>query len=179
MDGLSPPYSVILADPPWKFSSNSKSKPGRNAFRHYDCMTAAEIAALPVASIAARDAVLYLWVTVPFLEAGLAVLKAWGFAYKSNIAWDKERIGTGYWARNAHEHVLIGRRGVFPTPPPHARPASVIRGQRREHSRKPDQLHADIEAAWPDARRVELFARQRRSGWDCWGNETDKFEAAS
>lgn len=179
MQGLNPPYGVILADPPWRFASNSYAKPGRNAFRHYDCMNEADIAALPVQPLAADDAVLFLWTTAPHLQTGLAVMKAWGFRYKTNFAWVKDRIGTGYWARNQHEHVLVGRRGKFPTPDPSQRISSVISGQQRQHSRKPDALQDHIDAAWPDARKVELFARQQRPGWDCWGNQTDKFKGAA
>ena len=45
-------YDVVLADPPWRFASNSKAKPGRNAQRHYDCMRFGQIAALPIKQIA-------------------------------------------------------------------------------------------------------------------------------
>jgi N6-adenosine-specific RNA methylase IME4 len=172
-------YDVILADPPWKFASNSKAKPGRNALRHYECMTPGDIAGMPVKDIAAKDSVLFMWVTVPFLDAGIRVMGEWGFKYKSNMVWVKGRVGMGYWARNRHEHVLIGRRGKFPAPHPSKRRDSVIEGQQREHSRKPDALHEYIEECWPGAFRLELFARQRREGWDAWGNETEKFNPDS
>ena len=176
---LSPPYDIVLADPPWRFTSNSRERPGRNALRHYSCMSPGEIAALPVREIAARDALLYLWVTVPHLATGLDVLRAWGFRYVSGLVWVKARIGTGFWVRNRHEIVLIARRGRFPCPRPAPHPDSVIEAPQREHSRKPDALHEMIEDAFPSARRVELFARQRRPGWHAWGNETAKFGAAA
>lgn len=173
------PYDVVLADPPWRFASNSVANPGRNALRHYDCMKPTEVAAMPVKDITSKDAVLFLWVTVPFLSAGMDVLNAWGFTYKSNIVWVKSRIGTGYWARNRHEHVLIGRKGKFPAPHPSKRRDSVIDGQQRQHSRKPDALHEYIETCWPGAMRLELFARSPRKGWDVWGDETTKFSEAA
>lgn len=172
------PFDVIVADPPWRFASNSDAKPGRNARRHYDTLQLPDIQALPVAGWAADDAVLFLWVTVPHLEQAFSVIRAWGFAYKSNICWDKQRIGTGYWTRNEHEHVLIARRGKWPTPPAHLRRGSVIRGGRREHSRKPDELQDWIDATWPEARRLEMFARQRRLGWTAWGKEVEKYGGA-
>jgi N6-adenosine-specific RNA methylase IME4 len=168
-------FDVILADPPWRFTSNSAAKPGRNAMGHYSCMKLDEIAALPVREIAERDAILLLWVTVPFAELAFKVVSAWGFKYKSQLAWDKQRKGTGFWARNEHEPLYICTRGKFPCPRPSPFPYSVIRGQRREHSRKPDQLHADIERAFPGTRKLELFAREARPGWHAWGNQTDKF----
>ena len=162
-------YDVIVADPPWNFRGNSVDKPGRNARRHYDCMSLDEIRALNIP--AADDAVLYLWTTAPFLAHSVGVIDAWGFIYKSNFVWIKDRIATGYWARNRHEHVLIGRRGKHPTPAPAVRRDSVIEGRQREHSRKPDALQDHIDAAFPDARKLEMFARHRRDGWTSWGNE--------
>ena len=168
-------YDIIVADPPWWFKSNSKAQPGWNAMRHYECMELDEIKALrPDAS---KDALLYLWVTSPFLAEGIDVVSQWGFTYKSSLVWVKDRIGMGYWARNRHEIVLIGRRGRFPLPPacPHA--DSVLSGGQREHSRKPETLQDQIDASWPEARKLEMFARRPRAGWDTWGNETAKFAA--
>ena len=72
-------YRVIVADPPWRFKSNSLANPGRNALRHYDCMALPEITALPVTDVAAPDSVLFLWVPGPFLAIGahLPIMRAW------------------------------------------------------------------------------------------------------
>lgn len=172
-------HDIIVMDPPWKFSSNSAAKPGRNAMRHYPCMTDAEIAALPVADLAAKDALLFMWITVPMLDRAMAIPRTWGFRYASGISWHKSRIGTGFWARNRHEHCLIYRRGKFPCPRPAPFPDSIISGQQRQHSRKPDALQDQIDAAWPDATKLEMFARQQRPGWVAWGNEINKFNTAA
>ena len=172
-------YDIVLADAPHKFSSNSQGKPGRNAMRHYACMTDAEIADIPVKEWVKPDALLLYWTTAPMLERSLPQLGAWGFRYVSQLVWVKERIGTGFWVRNRHEIVLIGKRGKFPCPRPAPFPDSVITGQQRQHSRKPDRLHEMIDAAWPDLRKLELFSREDRPGWDAWGNETGKFGGAA
>lgn len=169
-------FDIILADPPWKFTSNSKNRPGKNAMGHYDCMSLDEINALPVADVAAPDALLLLWTTVPFAVLSVQTLNAWGFKYVSQLAWAKDRIGTGFWARNRHEIVYIAKRGRFPCPRPAPFPDSVIEGQQREHSRKPDRLHEMIDAAWPSAAKLEMFARESRDGWVAWGNQTTKFD---
>lgn len=170
-------WEVILADPPWHFASNSAAKPGRNARRHYQTMTVAEVAALPVREIAAPAALLLMWITVPFAHEAERVIRAWGFKPKSQVVWVKSRIGTGYWARNRHEMLHIATRGRFPCPRPALFPDSVIIGQQREHSRKPDAVHTTIDRRLPDLRRVELFARQPRPGWTVWGDETERFAA--
>lgn len=172
-------YDIILADPPWKFASNSAAKPGRNAMRHYDCMTDAEICGLPVKAWSADNALLFMWTTAPMLERSLAVPRAWGFRYKSQLVWVKDRAGTGFWARNRHEIVLICRRGKFPCPKPAPFADSVIEGEQRQHSRKPDGLQDMIDAVWPGARKLEMFARQMRPGWGAFGNEVTKFAEAA
>jgi N6-adenosine-specific RNA methylase IME4 len=170
-----PGYRVILADPPWTFTTYSDKGKGRSAENHYTCMGLPEIKALPVSSWAAKDSVLYLWTTAPHLENALEVLRAWGFRYVSNFVWTKDRIGTGYWARNRHEHLLIGSRGSKVCPARGLAVDSVIEGQQREHSRKPDRAREIIEAYHPACRRLELFARQDRPGWHVWGDEPSRF----
>lgn len=174
---MSSPFDIIVADPPWKFSSNSKAKPGRNAMRHYDCMADAEIMALPVADWAAKDALLFMWVTAPMLRRAIVIPEAWGFRYVSEMQWTKDRIGTGFWVRNRHEPILIYKRGKFPCPKPAPFTDSIIEGGQREHSRKPEALQDRIDEVWPSARKLEMFARRPREGWDVFGNQTGKFEA--
>lgn len=173
------PFDIIVADPPWKFSSNSKAKPGRNAMRHYDCMTDAEIKNLPVADWAAPNCLLFMWVTAPMLRRAIEIPESWGFRYVSEMMWAKERIGTGFWVRNRHEPILIYKRGKFPCPKPAPFPDSIISGQQREHSRKPDRLQEEIDRIWPNACKLEMFARQERAGWHAFGNQTDKFGAVA
>ena len=165
------PYDIIVADPPWRFASNSDARPGRNARRHYPCMGIAEIKALPVLEIARKPCLLFLWATAPMLPHALQVMDAWSFKYVSNLTWKKERIGTGFWARNRHEHVLIGKRGAFPCPKPAPFSDSVIEGWQGRHSAKPEALQDTIDSQWPDKTKIELFARRSRPGWSVWGNE--------
>lgn len=172
-------YDIIVADPPWKFASNSKDKPGRNPMRHYDCMTDAAIKALPVIEWANPKALLFMWTTVPMLERSMSVPTAWGFKYVSSLIWNKRRIGTGHWVRNRHEIVIIAKRGKFPCPKPAPFLDSIFDDPRREHSRKPDSLQIRIDEVWPDHAKLEMFARQTRPGWDVWGNQTDKYEVAA
>lgn len=169
-------WQVIYADPPWRFASNSATKPGRNAIKHYDCMTVEEICAVPVKDIAAPAALLLMWVTVPFAHRADEVVRAWGFRTKSQIIWPKQRIGTGYWARNQHELVVIATRGRFPCPRPALFPTSIIPGAQREHSRKPEWVADQVDARLPGLRKLEMFARRQRAGWTVWGNDTEKFE---
>jgi N6-adenosine-specific RNA methylase IME4 len=169
-------YAVILADPPWKFDLHG-SDYDRGAEQHYPVMETEDIRALPVADITAPDTVLFMWTTSPHLPDAMRVVDAWGFEYVTCAVWVKDKPGLGHWVRNQHELLLIARRGMARTPLPANRPPSVIAAPRREHSRKPDEVYAVIERMFPELPRVELFARARRSGWDAWGKETEKFDA--
>lgn len=166
---MSATYDVILADPPWRYSfSRSDSRKVEN---QYPTMTVEDICALPVP--AAPNCVLYLWATAPKLLEALAVMKAWGFQYVTQAVWDKGVIGMGYWFRGRHEILLVGVKGKVSPPAPLARVPSVICARRSEHSRKPVEVYELIERAFPEARRLEMFARARREEWDAWGNEVE------
>jgi N6-adenosine-specific RNA methylase IME4 len=165
-------YPVIYADPPWKFDVyDAESGLDRCAAAHYPTMELEEICALRVADLATDDAVLFLWTTAPHLQKAYSVLAAWGFEYRTNIVWRKDRPGLGYWVRNQHELLLIGVRGRMRSPAEGTRPSSVIDAPRREHSRKPDEAYELIERMYPKFAKIELFARNAREGWACWGNQ--------
>jgi N6-adenosine-specific RNA methylase IME4 len=170
-------YGVILADPEWKFGTFSdKGLTCGSADNHYPTSEIAAIKARPVASIAADDCVLFLWATVPMLAHALDVMAAWGFRYVSNFVWVKERIGQGYWNRNQHEHLLIGVRGCPPAPAQGTQWPSVIQAPARGHSVKPDEVCDLIGHYFPNLPKIELNARVRRPGFDCWGAEAPTAE---
>jgi N6-adenosine-specific RNA methylase IME4 len=162
-------YEIILADPAWPYGfSRSISRKIEN---HYQTMSLGEIMDQPVDAIAAENAVLFLWVTAPKLPDGLRVMESWGFEYKTNAVWDKEKLGLGYYFRLQHEHLLIGTKGTMATPDPSVRPRSVIRSPRGKHSVKPTVVHEYLERMYPNRTRIELFARSVRPGWAAWGDE--------
>lgn len=181
-------YGVIYCDPPWKFETWSAKGAGRSADQHYATQKMDFLTALPVRELAADDCVLFMWTCWPVLEAGLRLISAWGFQYKTcAFSWIKANIkqpdmfrddcdadmGMGYWTRSNSEMCLLASRGK-----PHRVDAGVRQGiiePGREHSRKPDCVHLRIErlVAGPYC---ELFARRRVANWDVWGNETDKFK---
>lgn len=174
-------YATILADPPWRFqNSTGKVAPEHKRLSRYGTMTLEDICELPVSDAAADTAHLYLWVPNALLAEGLAVMKAWGFTYKSNIVWHKIRKdggsdgrGVGFYFRNVTEIILFGVRGKNArTLQPGRSQVNMIQSQKREHSRKPDELYPIIEACSPGPF-LELFARGAQPGWDVWGNQAD------
>ena len=193
-------YGMIVADPPWHFRARTALQmtnwtSRRDAEKHYGVMGVDDIAALPVRQLAAPDAHLLLWITGPLLIQGehLAIMKAWGFKPSSvAFTWVKLKrsidirqlrlvttqesdlhVGLGLTTRKNAEFCLLGRRGNAKRLSKSVR--EIILAPVREHSRKPEQFYerARQYAAGPY---LELFSRQRRTGWDSWGNDVDKFK---
>jgi N6-adenosine-specific RNA methylase IME4 len=174
-------FATILADPPWQFTNKTgKVAPEHKRLSRYGTLKLDEIMALPVGEIAATPAHLYLWCPNALLPDGIAVLKAWGFNYKSNIVWHKVRKdggsdgrGVGFYFRNVTELILFGVRGKNArTLAPGRRQVNLLATRKREHSRKPDEQYEIIEACSPGPF-LELFARGTRKGWVTWGNQAD------
>ena len=174
---------TVLADPPWQFLNRTgKVAPEHRRLNRYGTLTLDEIKEIPVQCATASKSHLYLWVPNALLPEGLAVLAAWGFEYKSNLVWHKVRKdggpdgrGVGFYFRNTTELILFGVRGSLRTAAPGRRQVNIIRTQKREHSRKPDELYDIIEACSPGPW-LELFARGSRPGWEQWGNQVDEYQ---
>lgn len=183
--GEMPPlsYDVIMADPPWLYENWSKAGEHKNATAKYDCMPLDDIKKLPVSQLAQRDCLLWLWATNPMLREAFEVMDAWGFRFVTAGTWVKTTtkgniaFGTGYVLRSASEPFLIGAVGE----PRTARNVrSVVMGQVREHSRKPEEAYAAAEKLCPHAmRRADLFSRTTRPGWDAFGLEAGKFDGTT
>jgi N6-adenosine-specific RNA methylase IME4 len=120
---------------------------------------------------AKKDSVLFLWVPVPLIQQGIAVMKAWGFDYRTGMVWVKNTMGMGYYFRGRHELLFVGAKGKGKIPATADRQDSVILGERKEHSKKPEQVYTIIETAYPNCSYLELFARNPRLGWESWGDE--------
>jgi len=187
-------YRVIYADPPWYFENYSKKGEGRNAVAHYDCMDIEAIKAMNVGHMAAQDCVLFLWVTNPMLEAGLDVMRAWGFTFKAvGFTWAKVtkqglrepripitddynwRMNNGYWTRQNTEMCLIGVMGKIARNEVATNVRELIVAPMGDHSQKPHATYARIERL-VDGPYLELFARNARHGWDSFGDEVGKYD---
>ena len=163
-------FSVIYADPPWEYDF-SKSQ-SRQVDNKYPTMTVAEICSIDIPS--QDDSVLFLWATSPKLIEALQVMAEWGYRYKTNMVWVKDRVGMGYWARARHELLLIGTTGSMLPPKTSDRPDSVIESPRTKHSEKPECVYSMVEKAYSGKSKIELFARQDRAGWTSWGYDLEE-----
>ena len=174
-------FHTVLADPPWQFANRTgKVSPENKKLYRYPTLTLQEIQEIPVQSCTLEPAHLYLWVPNALIFEGLEVIKAWGFSYKTNLVWHKIRrdgcsdgSGVGFYFRNVTELVLFGVKGKSARTLDAGRTqVNLIPSQKREHSRKPDELYDLIERCSRE-KHLELFARTRREGWEQWGNQLD------
>lgn len=161
-------FGTIYADPPWQYGNQATRASTDN---HYQTMAVEEIAALPVAELAAEPSHLHLWTTNAFLADALGLIGHWGFEFKSAFIWVKPQIGLGNYWRVAHEYLLLGVKGgrVFAD----GSLRSWAEYERDKHSAKPEQVRLSIEKASPGPY-LELFARRANYGWTAWGNEIER-----
>ena len=176
-------FSTVLADPPWQFQNRTgKMAPEHKRLARYPTLTLEEIKSIPVKSVIADKAHLYLWVPNALMNEGLQVMESWGFKYKTNLVWYKVRKdggpdgrGVGFYFRNVTELLLFGIRGKDARTLRRGRTQpNIIVSQKREHSRKPDEQYEIIEScSWGPY--LEMFARGNREGWHSWGNQAEDY----
>ena len=166
-------YQVIYADPPWQYDNSGL---GGSAESHYPTLPGRELEVLEdsdsrqVTDLPGDNAVLFLWVTSPFLPEGLELCEAWGFDYKTNFVWikDKSTYGKlGFYTYSQHEFMFVATKGAC-LPRSGSLVTSVIVTPKGEHSAKPELVYEIIEKMYPGPY-IELFARKRRANWESWG----------
>jgi len=167
-------YNIIYADPAWSYTGNMMNS---SATDHYKTMSLKDICNLPVKKIADNNCILFMWVTLPKLNQFMDVIKSWGFEYKSTaFVWVKKNkisdsffMGLGRWTRANPEICVLATKGKI------SRKSNAVRQLQifpiEQHSKKPDEFRNLIIELCGDLPRIELFARQKVDGWDCWGNE--------
>lgn len=160
-------YSVFYADPPWTYSNSGFEM---SASQQYPTMDTESICKMDIPKTG-ENAVLFLWVTNPLLLDGIKVVQAWGFEYKTNIVWIKKRHTAGFYVFGQHELLLIAVKGSML--PDGKKIKSVVEGENKKHSQKPEIFYDIIEKMYPEKKYIELFARNTRKGWSSWGNECD------
>ena len=162
-------FRIIYADPPWRYEHSKTTS--RDIENQYPTMTLEQICLLPIADLADKDCILFLWATSPKLAEALQVMDSWGFTYRTCMVWVKDKIGMGYYARQQHELLLIGKVGNMYAPEPENRQSSVVMSPRGKHSEKPAEFYGIIETMYPEESKIELFARTEKPGWKMWGNQ--------
>jgi len=172
LEGL---FDVVSVDPPWPYEGESKNitsfdAVGRRVANPYPEMSIEDIKKIEMPLM--NDSVVLLWTTHKFLPDAFDILKEWNLEYKATLVWNKEKIGMGAWFRMQCEFCLVGIKGK-----PYWNNTTfrdILNEPRREHSRKPDSFFEMIEQITL-GRRLEYFSREKRNGWEVFGNDINKF----
>lgn len=172
LEGL---FDVISVDPPWNYEGENKKETsfdsvGRRVANPYPEMSTEEIKKIQLPLM--KDSIVFLWTTHKFLPDALEILKEWNLEYKATLVWNKEKMGMGAWFRMQCEFCLVGIKGK-----PYwenTKYRDILNEPRREHSRKPDSFFSMVEEITL-GRRLEYFSREKRKGWEVFGNDINKF----
>jgi N6-adenosine-specific RNA methylase IME4 len=173
-------YRTIVADPPWRYDHMGggyawrKGVPsGERLTLGYATLNLSQIVSLPVATLAATDAHLYLWTTQRYLADAYRIADAWGFTVSCALVWCKQPTGfnIGGTYMSTTEFVLFCRRGSLKALRRIDR--QWFEWPRSKHSAKPEAFIDMVEQVSPGPY-LELFARRQRLGWDTWGDEAFK-----
>ncbi|USN14194.1 DNA methylase [Brevundimonas phage vB_BpoS-Kabachok] len=174
-------FDVVLADPPWEYHGQ-QDKMGAAA-NHYPTMPDADLLAFPMRQLLSDNGVLFMWVTAPRLDFAIDCLRAWKLHYRGvAFVWIKTKMdGTPIGAQGVRPSIVkpLTEYVLAASPVAKGRPMKLasekvvqtVFAPRAEHSRKPDDVHERIEALYPEATKIELFARRARPGWALWGNQ--------
>ena len=178
-------YQCIVIDPPWFYRLRNQDKTHRNRI-NYKPMHIQEILSLPVPDLSDRTgSVLWLWYTNNHMIEAAHCLQTWGFELKTILTWEKvtkdgtkTHLGVGHWLRNSTEHCALAVRGNVKAFSGRTltNESTILHSPRREHSRKPESFYQLVDKLCPDITKLEMFAREFRDGWDCWGDEALKFD---
>lgn len=167
-------YQTIVIDPPWKVTNNLKDlryyRTGKDM--PYPLMSDSEIMFFPIDTFVDNRCDLFLWTITGKIPTAFKILEAWGFKYTDFLAWDK---GIGVPVNGIYrvaEWVLYGYKGKMGINKSGSFIRSLFAEKRTKHSRKPDIFY-EILAKNTQAPRIDIFAREKHAGWDCWGNEVE------
>lgn len=163
-------FSVIYLDPPWSYDNSGFDM---SAEKQYNTMTIEELKALPVKQLAATNSVMFMWATNPQLRDAITLMENYGFEYKTNFVWEKTNHTAGFYVYGQHELLLIGIKGSML--PSGEKFKSIISGENKIHSKKPEVVYEIIEKMYPNTKYIELFARNTRENknWVSWGEEVE------
>ena len=170
-------YSIIYCDPPWDYKGQSQhggegTPDTGSALSYYPTVTLNDLKLLNIIKVSADDCLLFMWATNPHLDQAIELGKTWGFEWSTvAFVWNKMNPNPGFYTMSQCELVLVFKRGKIPQPRGLRNIRQLVEVPRTRHSEKPHEVRSRIEKMFPVHNKIELFARKKFDGWDCWGNE--------
>lgn len=172
-------YDIIYTDPPWQQTKGGKRKvrPNQGNKLDYPTMTMEDIKELHkiMFTHTAEKHNVFIWTIDKYLHETEMFMNELGYTLHARFIWDKENgIAPAFTVRFSHEYLLwFYRKGniLMPREEVRGKYTTVLREAATKHSKKPECAYQMIEDMFPDATKIELFARNERDEWNCWGNE--------
>ena len=178
-------YQIIYADPPWRQSKGGKKNVRPNSSGEkleYPTMDLVGIGdvLLKANRLGENNHVLFLWTIDKYLWEAEDMARLMGYKLHARMIWNKVTgIPAAFTIRYGHEYLLYLYQGkLLPVAKSErGKIHSVFTEQVKRHSQKPDIAYQIIERLYPSVRKLELFARHKRTTiherWDVWGNEVE------
>ena len=163
-------FDVIVIDPPWPYGTKYDPD-GRRAANPYPEMSLEEIMGIELP--ANDDCVLWLWTTHKFMRDSFAILDGWAFREVAIVTWVKGQMGLGAWLRSQSEFCIMAVKGKPKVELTNQ--TTVVHGELREHSRKPDEFYEMVEGLCL-GHKLDYFSRAGRPGWVQFGNDPGRFD---
>lgn len=172
-------YNLIYADPPWRQKRGGKKAVRPNTSGKpliYQTCSLEEIKSHLKKAVehTPNNSILFLWAIDKYLFEAQEIAEDLGYKLHARMIWDKVTgIPAAFTVRYGHEYLLYMYKGkLIPvTKEELGKIHTVFREKVKKHSQKPEIAYQIIERLYPDTEKIELYARQERDGWDCWGNE--------
>lgn len=177
-------YGVFMIDPPWKKRKGGlrQVRPLQGRDLPYATMSTEGIFHLldtEIFNLAQEMHCVFIWTIETYLSECEKFMAERNYKRHCRFIWDKlNGIAPTFTIRYCHEYLLwyykpklppISKsyRGVY---------SSVFSERSRQHSRKPDYAYTMVEHLYPHSKRIDVFSREERRGWEQYGNEVDFFK---
>jgi len=175
-------YKLILADPPWRQFQAGRKKVRPNSSGGelpYKVISLEEIKEhlRKMVKQTEEDSILFLWTIDKYLFEAQKIAEELGYKLHARMVWNKVTgIPACFTIRYGHEYLLYMYKGKLTKVATEERGKihSVFTEQVKKHSQKPEISYQIIERLYPNCEKIEMYARQRRNGWDSWGDEVPK-----
>lgn len=177
-------YGIIYTDPPWpqKKGNFRSCRPNQGRNLDYATMSVSDICSVheQVFRLCGEKYNVFMWTIDKYLTETERFMKDLGFSVHARIIWDKGNgIAPAFTVRFSHEYLIwFYKKGhmLMPSKETRGKYRDVICEPSTVHSKKPECVYHMIDDMFPDAAKLELFARNLKDGWDSWGNQTALFD---
>lgn len=172
-------YDLIYADPPWKQSKGGKKNVRKNSSGKpldYQTISLEEIEEhlRQATTLTSENSIMFLWTIDKYLFEAQKIAEKLGYKLHARMIWNKVNgIPAAFTIRYGHEYLLYMYKGKLLPIEKQERGKihSVFTEKVKKHSQKPEIAYEIIERLYPNTNKLEMYARNMRENWDCWGNE--------